>query len=133
IGYNVSDSYKEIPHGITMTRPYFGRFNEYQAHVFSLNYNKRNLFVDGLSLNVNAVHSRRNTYLQDTVSRKYNWDGTLLMAPPNADGEIKPFPHAPGQGQQGDAVMSDIDRTISNVRSHLAYTILPGHRISLNH
>lgn len=133
IGYNISDSYKEIPHGITMTRPYFGRFNEYQAHVFSLNYNKRNLLVDGLSLNVNAVHSRRNTYLQDTVSRKYNWDGTLLMAPPNADGEIKPFPHAPGQGQQGDAVMSDIDRTISNVRSHLAYTILPGHRISLNH
>ncbi|PRD48960.1 TonB-dependent receptor [Sphingobacterium haloxyli] len=133
VAYNVSDSYKEIPHGITMTRPYFGRFNEYQAHVFSLNYNKRNLFVDGLSLNVNAVHSRRNTYLQDTVSRKYNWDGTLLMAPPNTDGEIKPYPHAPGQGQQGDAVMSDIDRNISNVRSNLAYMVYPGHRVSLNH
>src|SRR5690606_12521308 len=24
IGYNISDSYKEIPHGITMTKPYFG-------------------------------------------------------------------------------------------------------------
>lgn len=133
IGYNISDSYKEIPHGITMTRPYFGRFNEYQAHVLSLNYNKRNLFVDGLALSVNAVHSIRNTYLQDTVSQKYNWDGTLLMAPPNADGEIKPFPHAPGQGQQGDAIISDIDRTISNVRSNLAYTLFSGHRISLNH
>lgn len=133
IGYNVSDSYKEIPHGITMARPYFGRFNEYQAHVLSLNYNKRDLFVDGLSLTVNAVHSRRNTYLQDTVSQKYNWDGTLLMAPPNADGETKPYPHAPGQGQQGEAVMSDIDRTITDIRSNLAYTIFPGHRVSLNH
>src|SRR5690606_2590285 len=43
IGYNVSDSYKEIPHGITMTKPYFGRFNEYQAQVVSLNYSKKDL------------------------------------------------------------------------------------------
>ncbi len=133
VGYNVSDSRKDIPHGITMTRPYFGRFNEYQAHVFSMNYSKRDLFVEGLSLNLNAVHSRRNTYLQDTVSQLYNWDGTLLMAPPNEKGEVKPFPHMPGKGQQGDAVMNDIDRTISNVRTNLAYLFLPGHRLSLNH
>src|SRR5690606_35804148 len=48
VGYNVSDSYKEIPHGITMTKPYFGRFNDYQAHVFSLNYHKNNLLLNGL-------------------------------------------------------------------------------------
>src|SRR5690606_3699773 len=45
----------------------------------------------------------------------------------------KPYPHAPGQGQQGEAVMSDIDRTITDIRSNLAYTIFPGHRVSLNH
>lgn len=133
LGYNVSDAYKEIPHGLTMTSPYFGRFNEYQAHVFSLNYNKKDLFLDGLSLSVHAVHSRRNTYLQDTVSQKYNWDGTLLLSPPNENGELKPRPHRPGKGQQGDAVMDDIDRVISNVRSHLAYTVASGHRLSLNH
>lgn len=133
VGYNVSDSYKEIPHGITMTRPYFGRFNEYQAHVFSLNYSKKDFFVDGLSLNVNAAYSKRNTYLQDTVSQKYNWDGSLLMAPPNADGETKPYPHAPGKGQQDDAVISDIDRSIYNVRTNLGYMVAQGHRVSLNH
>ena len=131
IGYNISDSYKEVPHGITMTKPYFGRFNEYQAHVFSLNYNKRNLFVDGLSLNVNAVQSKRNTYLQDTVSLRYNWDGTLLVK--NSEGDPEYYGYEPGKGQQGDAVMSDISRIISNIRSNLAYTLIDGHRVSLNH
>jgi hypothetical protein len=141
VGYNVSDSYKEIPHGLTMTKPYFGRFNEYQAHVVSLNYNKKNLLLDGLSLNINAVHSMRSTYLQDTVSRKYNWskngsgnyDLELLLAPPNAAGEVKPYPYEPGKGQQGDAVISNIDRNISNIRSNLSYEVFVGHRVSLNH
>lgn len=141
LGYNVSDSYKEIPHGLTMTKPYQGRFNEYQAHVVSLNYIKKDLFTEGLTLNVNAVHSMRNTYLQDTVSRRYNWarEGSdnyeleLLLAPPNERGEVRPLPYQPGMGQQGVAVISDIDRTISNVRSNLSYEIFNGHRISLNH
>lgn len=131
LGYNISNSYKEIPHGVTMTKPYFGRFNEYQAHVFSLNYNKKDLFFDGLSLNVNAVHSRRSTYLQDTVSLRYNWDGTLLVK--NAEGPPETYGYSPGKGQQGDAVMSNIERRISNIRSNLAYDIFSGHRVSLNH
>lgn len=131
IGYNVSDSYKEIPHGITMTKPYFGRFNEYQANVISLNYVKRDLFIDGLALNVNAVHSQRSTYLQDTTSLRYNWDGSLLVK--NSEGPPETYGYSPGKGQQGDAVMNDIDRTISNIRSNLSYTILSGHRVSLNH
>ncbi len=131
VGYNVSDTYKDIPHGITMTKPYFGRFNEYQAHVVSLNYAKKDLLIDGLALNVNAVHSKRSTYLQDTVSLKYNWDGSLLVK--NADGPPETYGYSPGKGQQGDAVMSNIDRTITNVRSNLSYVMVPGHRLSLNH
>ncbi|TKC01443.1 TonB-dependent receptor [Pedobacter cryotolerans] len=131
IGYNVSDSYKEIPHGITMTKPYFGRFNEYQANVFSLNYAKKDLLIDGLALNVNAVHSKRSTYLQDTVSLRYNWDGTLLVK--NADGPPETYGYEPGKGQQGDAVMTNIDRTITNVRSNLSYNIFSSHRLSFNH
>jgi len=131
VGYTISNSYKEIPHGITMTSPYFGRFNEYDAHVFSINYNKRNLFVDGLSLNVNAVHSTRSTYLQDTVSRAYNWDHTPLIL--NAEGKPIYTPYKPGKGQQGDAVISDIQRKISNVRTNISYTIFSGQRVSFNH
>lgn len=133
LGYNVSDTYNEIPHGTTMARPYVGRFAEYQAHAFSLNYNKKNLFVDGLALNVDAVHSRRSTYLQDTVSMRYNWDGQPLLLAPNQDGELLPEGHLSGKGQQGDATISDINRQITNVRSNLAYTIVSGHRVAVNY
>lgn len=141
IGYNISDSYKDIPHGLTMTIPYYGRFNKYQAHVLNLNYSKRNLFLEGLSLQVNAAQSYRSTYLQDTVSRPYNWaregsgssDLELVLLPPNSAGEILPKPYAPGQGQQGEAVMTDISRTITNIRSNLSYMVLSGHRLSFNH
>ena len=133
LGYNVSDTHNEIPHGTTMARPYVGRFAEYQAHALSLNYNKKNLFIDGLALNVDAVHSRRSTYIEDTVSMRYNWDGNPLLLAPNQDGELLPEGHRSGKGQQGDATISDIHRQITNVRSNLAYTIANGHRIALNY
>lgn len=133
IGYNLSDTYNEIPHGTTMARPYVGRHAEYQAHALSLNYNKKNLFIDGLALNVDAVHSRRSTYIEDTVSMRYNWDGKPLLLAPNQDGELLPEGHRPGRGQQGEATISDIHRQITNIRSNLAYTIANGHRVALNY
>lgn len=59
VGYNVSKSYEEVPHGVSMATPYVGPFYEAKAGVWSLNYNKRNLFIDGLDLNINATKSDR--------------------------------------------------------------------------
>lgn len=131
IGYNVSDTYNEIPHGTTMAQPYVGRFQEFQANVFSLNYIKSNLLIDGLALNINAVYSNRSTYLQDTSRAIYNWDGNPLMV--IRGGVPTPLIRPRGQGQQGTAVITNIDREIANVRTNLSYTIANGHRISLNH
>lgn len=130
LGYNVSDNYNEIPHGTTMATPYVGRFTETDAHVFSLNYSKKNLFVDGLALNINAVHSSRSTYLQDTVGWAYNWDGTVREV--IEFGERVPL-RTSGGGQQGQKSITQIDRKITNARSNLGYMFIPGHRISLNH
>ncbi len=130
LGYNVSDTYNEIPHGTTMAVPYVGRFSEFQAHVLSLNYNKKDLLVDGLALTVNAVRSNRSTYLQDTVGLAYNWDGTVREV--IEFGERVPL-RTTGGGQQGEKTMSQIDRKITNARSNLGYTVTQGHRISLNH
>src|SRR5690606_19028871 len=127
----ISDTYREIPHGTTMAQPYVGRFNEYQAHVFSLNYNKANLFIDGLALNVNAVYSNRNTYLQDTARTMYNWDGSPMTRFFN--GVETPWVKRPGQGQQGDATITNVDRKIINARTNLSYTIARKHRLSVNH
>jgi len=130
IGYNISKTYNEIPHGTTMAVPYVGRFSEFQAHVLSLNYHKNDLLVDGLALTVNAVHSNRSTYLQDTVGFAYNWDGTVREV--IEFGERVPL-RTSGGGQQGEKTISQIDRKITNVRSNLGYTLARGHRISLNH
>jgi len=126
-GYNISDSYKEIQHGQTMGTPYMGRTSEAQAHVMSLNYNKRDLFIEGLNVNVNGVYSIRNTYIQDTVPWAYNWDGVIRV-----DLNGNPIRRLDG-AQQGKPTMTDIDRQITNIRSNLSYDIASGHRISLNH
>ncbi|RZF60085.1 TonB-dependent receptor [Sphingobacterium corticibacterium] len=137
IGYNISDTYSEIPHGTTTAQPYVGRFTEYQAHVFSLNYNKRNLFVDGLALNINAVRSRRSTYVQDTVTTQYNWDGnpvilhTDYMIEAGDPPIVMKYPF--GAAQQGQPSITQVDREILNARSNLSYTIARGHRVSLNY
>lgn len=136
LGYNVSDTYNEIPHGTTTGQPYVGRFTEYQAHVFSVNYTKRNLLVDGLALNINAVHSRRSTYVQDTVTTLYNWDGKpiILHTDYMIEAGVPPVSiKSPHGAQQGAPTISQVDRKITNARSNLAYTIVPGHRFSLNH
>ena len=136
LGYNISDTYNEIPHGTTTGQPYVGRFTEYQAHVFSLNYTKRDLFVDGLALNINAVHSSRSTYVQDTVSTLYNWDGNPIILHTDymiEAGDPPVVMKSPNGAQQGLPTISEVDRKIINSRSNLAYTIVPGHRISLNH
>ncbi len=131
LGYNASDTYNEIPHGTTMARPYVGRFAEYTAHVFSLNYNKNNFLIKDMALNVNAVRSYRSTFVQDTVGQMYNWDGKPRMLIRN--GVEIPVPPIAGMGQQGAKSITEVNRQITNMRSNLAYTIISGHRVSVNH
>ncbi|WP_437922037.1 TonB-dependent receptor [Sphingobacterium sp. LRF_L2] len=136
LSYNISDTYKDIPHGVSTGQPYVGRFTEYQAHVFSLNYNKNNLFTEGLALNINAVRSNRNTYVQDTASTLYNWDGNPVILHTDymiAAGDPPKIVKSPTGAQQGAPTMTQTDRAIINSRSNLAYTIIPGHKVSLNH
>lgn len=136
VGYNISDTYSEIPHGTTTSYPFVGRFAEYDAHVFSLNYIKRDLFVEGLSLNINAVQSNRRTYIQDTVTTLYNWDGNpvVLHTDYMIENGLDPITiKSPYGAQQGLPTISQTDRKILNTRSNLSYMLFPGHRISVNH
>ncbi|GGA78689.1 TonB-dependent receptor [Flavobacterium palustre] len=85
IGYNGSSNYTEIPHGITMSTPYVGRFSKMKSNVLLLNYSKKNFLVKNLALNVNGTRSYRSTYLQDTVGYAYNWDGKIRQTPIHVD------------------------------------------------
>ncbi|MGY5355127.1 TonB-dependent receptor [Wenyingzhuangia sp. IMCC45467] len=130
IGYNGSSNYREIPHGVTMAVPYVGRYSEAKAHVLLLNYSKDDFLTKDLSLKVNAARSYRSTYLQDTVGIAYNWDGKPREVVEY--GERVPLKALNG-GQQGDKVISNTDREITNMRSNLGYTLTDGHKISINH
>lgn len=127
LGYNISDSHKEIQHGQTMGTPYMGRTSDATANVLSLTYNKKNLFVPGLSLNTNAVHSFRSTNILDTIPWAYNWDGQIRL---DLNGDL--IRRLDG-AQQGKPAMTDIDRQVTNIRTNLSYDILSGHRFSVNH
>ncbi|WP_185212890.1 TonB-dependent receptor [Sphingobacterium mizutaii] len=127
LGYNISDSHKEIQHGQTMGTPYMGRTSDATANVLSLTYNKKNLIVPGLSLNTNAVHSFRSTNILDTIPWAYNWDGQIRL---DLNGD--PIRRLDG-AQQGKPAMTDIDRQVTNIRTNLSYDILSGHRFSVNH
>ncbi|MFC5682503.1 TonB-dependent receptor plug domain-containing protein [Flavobacterium sp. MAHUQ-51] len=81
IGYNGSNNYTDIPHGITMSTPYVGRFSKMKASVLMLNYTKKNFLLKNLALTTNATRSYRSTYLQDTVGYAYNWDGKIRQTP----------------------------------------------------
>ncbi|WP_443936941.1 TonB-dependent receptor [Pedobacter sp. MW01-1-1] len=136
LGYNISDTYNEIPHGTTTAQPYVGRFTEFNANVFSLNYTKRNFIAKGLALNVNAVYSNRSTYLQDTVKTRYNWDGNPVILYTDymiQAGESPKIIQSPTGAQQGIPTISQVDRKILNARTNLAYTLAPNHKISINH
>ncbi|ULT25223.1 hypothetical protein KUH03_41480 [Sphingobacterium sp. E70] len=92
--------------------------------------------MDGLTLNVNAVRSKRSTYVQDTVTTLYNWDGNpvVLHTDYMIENGLPPMTmKSPNGAQQGLPSITQVDRTITNVRSNLGYMILPGHRVSLNH
>lgn len=125
--YNGSYVYNQIQHGLYMTQPYKGRFQEANAHVFSLNYNKKDVFVKGLQFNFNGVYSNREQYIEDLNEYVYNWDGTVRL-------DINGNPQKSRTGaQQGAKTMLTIDRNIVSLRSNLMYDITSNHRVAFTH
>lgn len=127
IGYTGSNSYKEVQHGQYMKTPYKGRFVESQANIVTLKYNKRNLFVKGLDFDLNAVHSYRTQYIQDTVKWVYNWYGEKVL-----DFYEEKYLISKGGAQQANPTMATIDRKITNIRTDFQYRIAKNHKLEWN-
>lgn len=127
IGYNGSDDYNEIQHGVYMTIPYKGRFTESQAHVLNLNYRKRDFLTKGLEFTFLGMHSDRGQVINDTVRWNYNWFGERSVG---LDGN--PILR-PSGAQQGAPTINHIDRNVTTFRSGLNYDLADNHRFVLNH
>ncbi|GHA51327.1 TonB-dependent receptor [Salinimicrobium marinum] len=122
VGYNSSDSYNEIQHGLFMTTPYKGRFMEAKANVLSLNYNKSDI-LKGLDLNFRGLYSNRSRVINDTLKWNYNWDGNLSR---DLDGNkiIR---------QDEGPILTTVDREIYTFRGGLKYSVNTNHRFIFNH
>lgn len=127
VGYNGSDDYNEIQHGIFMTVPYKGRFTESNSHVFNLDYHKKNLFTKGLTLDLNTTLGTRIEVINDTVKWRYNWYNEIVKG---LYGEDLKTTYG---GQQVGPTLNTIERKSFNIRVGLSYNIAQNHRIILNH
>lgn len=126
ISYNRSNDYNEIQHGQYMTTPYKGRFSESEGNVLGMTYEKKDLFLDGLKLNLNVSYSKNNEVINDTVKYRYNWDGNVALG---LDGN--PI-LSPTGAQQGAPTINHLNREIITGRSILSYQISKNHNITLN-
>lgn len=127
VGFNISDAYNQIQHGVYMTVPYKGRYTESEAKVGLLNYQKKNLFVQGLNFDVNAMISERTQFISDTVSYRYNWYGQIVKGLKGEDLRTT------GGAQQGTPTLNNITRNIKTLRAGLSYEFIDNHKLFINH
>lgn len=84
-----------------------------------MRYRKRNLFTEGLTVNINASYTHDNSCTIDTAYRKYSWDGTWI---PTSRNEIS-----------GNAkMMRHYERPLTMVRANFDYALADWHSLNLN-
>ena len=118
IGINYSQMYKEIQTGVRQEIVYGEKFRHGYSLIPSLEYQKRNLLVEGLDLTLTANYNRNHTVNVDTAQYKYNWRGEAKRL--NSPGE---------QSYQHSAA----DNDNWNATATLNYRISRKHHITLNH
>lgn len=129
IGFTGSSDYKEIQHGAFMTiMPYKDRFMESDARLMNLTYQKRNLFTQGLDVNVNGLYGKRNRMVSDTLAWAYSWNGEKAI-----DFRGNEYKYSWNSQQEGGPTLARINRNVSSIRTGLSYTVNRNHRFLINH
>ncbi|MBF4984472.1 TonB-dependent receptor [Nonlabens mediterrranea] len=129
IGITASDDYKEVQHGAFMTiTPYKDRFLESDVVLANLIYQKKDAFIEGLDLSVNALYGERNRAVNDTVAWAYSWNGERAI-----DFRGDEYEYTWGSQQEGGPTLAKINRKVASVRTGLSYRINSHHKLLANH
>lgn len=129
IGLTKTNDYKEVQHGAFVTIiPYEGRFLESDATLASTTYQKKNLFTQGLDVNVHGLYGKRNRSVSDTVSWAYSWNGERAT-----DFRGDEFQYSWRSQQEGGPTLSKINRDVASIRTGLSYSFNQNHSILFNH
>ena len=123
LGMTATGNHDEIQQGSTMNRVVGGAFRKSYGFIPSIKYNKRNLFTDGLELNIASSVNFSTNHSVDTCSRVYNWDGTYGY-------RGAPDPNA---GELGNKTHYVYDETNWVTTSNLSYRLDDHNRFAVNH
>jgi len=80
VGASYSEVKKEIQTGSVQSKVYGMAEREDDAWAISARYQKRNLFVKNLHLNLNLSHTWDHSLAIDTAYRKYDWNGDYIVS-----------------------------------------------------
>ena len=118
VSYNKVE--KEIQTGQMQTRVIGMADRSSHAWSVGAHYQKRNLLVEGLSLNVQLSHTWDHSLTTDTAYRQYNWNGDYIYSARN---------ELTGRAR----TMRHYRRPLTLLRTDLGYQIAEGHLLNLNY
>lgn len=83
LGITYSKSYKDIQNGVRQEIVFGGKYRNGYSIMPSLEYMKKNFFVNGLNVSLTANYNKNITNNVDTTSYEYNWRGEkrLIKSP----------------------------------------------------
>ena len=110
------------------SRPYKDRFLESDATLANITYQKKDLFTEGLDLNIHGLYGKRNRIVNDTVAWAYNWNGERAI-----DFRGNEFQYTWDSQQEGGPTLATIKRNVASIRSGLNYTINEHHKFLLTY
>ena len=128
IGGVLSKDYKEVQHGRTMDRPYGDRHTRGNSDVATLNYEKKHLFTEGLSVKVDASYSHLKRQVIDTVGWMYDWRGEPIEYP---DGSFVKY-NSGAEAANAKTTGINSDKTLVT-RVNLGYAINSNHHVYANY
>lgn len=84
-GFTYGQDYKEIQHTNLMSIVFGEKNTKSTSYLYSISYEKKNLFTKGLNLRFNANYNETEGRNYDTINRQYNWYGEYITS--NTKGE----------------------------------------------
>ncbi|WBX70684.1 TonB-dependent receptor [Tenacibaculum retecalamus] len=128
LGVMLSDMKNDVQTGPVMDIVYGNRRSERNSKMLSFKYRKKNILVDGLSLNTFSSFSHTDRTVIDTVPYMYNWLGKIIR-----DNNGDPINWRTNGGEAGDATLAkNKEISIAN-RTGLYYQLHPQHKVGLHY
>ncbi len=118
IGATFSQEYAEVQHANLMKYVYGEKNGTNSSVLPSLTYEKRNLFVKGLNVRLNANYNSTRGHNYDTINRQYNWFGEWIES--NTKGEY------------GKNTLAQFKNTNASANANISYQINHKHSIGIN-